>query len=150
MGCHFLLQCMKVKSESEVAFWDPMDCSLPGSSIHGIFQARVLASPLPGEVCWCPRPSRRFLGVCPFVFTCPCGGCFLLPACSPNWNCSAVRSGMTSLLFSARPSAHSEQIPPYKSGKLGLVLLKGIWQSRLKNEVSDRVRPSLLDLRSQG
>ena len=47
MGCHFLLQCMKVKSESEVTqscptLCDPMDCSLPGSSIHGIFQARVL------------------------------------------------------------------------------------------------------------
>ena len=47
VGCHFLLQCMKVKSESEVAqscptFHDPMDCSPPGSSIHGIFQARVL------------------------------------------------------------------------------------------------------------
>ena len=47
VGCHFLLQCMKVKSESEVAqsgptFCDPMDCSLPGSSVHGIFQARVL------------------------------------------------------------------------------------------------------------
>ena len=47
VGCHFLLQCMKVKSESEVAQsfptpWDPMDCSLPGSSVHGIFQARVL------------------------------------------------------------------------------------------------------------
>ena len=46
-GCHFLLQCMKVKSESEVTqlcptLSDPMDCSLPGSSIHGIFQARVL------------------------------------------------------------------------------------------------------------
>ena len=45
-GCHFLLQCMKVKSEGEVAqcptLSDPMDCSLPGSSIHGIFQARVL------------------------------------------------------------------------------------------------------------
>ena len=44
---HFLLQCMKVKSESEVAqscliLSDPMDCSLPGSSIHGICQARVL------------------------------------------------------------------------------------------------------------
>ena len=39
VGCHFLLQCMKVKSESEVT---PMDYSLPGSSIHGIFQARVL------------------------------------------------------------------------------------------------------------
>ena len=47
VGCHFLLQGMKVKSESEVAqscptLCDPMDCSLPGSSIHGIFQARVL------------------------------------------------------------------------------------------------------------
>ena len=49
VGCHFLLQCMKVKSQSEVAQScptpsDPMDCSLPGSSIHGIFQARVLES----------------------------------------------------------------------------------------------------------
>ena len=47
MGCHFLLQGMKVKSEREVAQLcptpsDPMDCSLPGSSVHGIFQARVL------------------------------------------------------------------------------------------------------------
>ena len=47
VGCHFLLQCMKVKSESEVAqscptLCDPMDCSLPGSSVHVIFQARVL------------------------------------------------------------------------------------------------------------
>ena len=47
VGCHFLLQCMKVKSENEVAqscptLSDPMDCSLPGSSVHGIFQARVL------------------------------------------------------------------------------------------------------------
>ena len=47
VGCQFLLQCMKVKSESEVTqpcptLHDPMDYSLPGSSIHGIFQARVL------------------------------------------------------------------------------------------------------------
>ena len=47
VGCHFLLQCMKVKSQSEVAqscptLCDPMDCSLPDSSIHGILQARVL------------------------------------------------------------------------------------------------------------
>ena len=47
VGCHFLLQCINVKSESEVAqshltLRDPMDCSLPGSSVHGIFQARVL------------------------------------------------------------------------------------------------------------
>ena len=47
VGCHFLLQCMKVISQSEITQScltpsDPMDCSLPGSSVHGIFQARVL------------------------------------------------------------------------------------------------------------
>ena len=47
VGCHFLLQCMKVKGESEVAqscpaVSDPMDCSPPGSSVHRIFQAREL------------------------------------------------------------------------------------------------------------
>ena len=47
VGCHFLLQCLKVKSESEVTqlcptLSNPMSCSLPGSSINGIFQARVL------------------------------------------------------------------------------------------------------------
>ena len=49
VGCHFLLQCMKVKSESESevaqlcpTLSDPMDCSLSGPSIHGIFQGRVL------------------------------------------------------------------------------------------------------------
>ena len=47
VGCHFLLQCMKVKSESEVAqscltLRDPMDSSPPGSSVHGTLQARVL------------------------------------------------------------------------------------------------------------
>ena len=63
VGCHFLLQCMKAKSENEVAqscptLHDPMDCSLPGSSIHGIFQARVLE--------WVPAADE-----------------FLLPASSP-------------------------------------------------------------------
>ena len=47
VGCHFHLRCMKVKSESEIVqscltLSNPMDCSLPGSSVHGIFQARVL------------------------------------------------------------------------------------------------------------
>ena len=58
VGYHILLQCMKVKSESEVAqscptLSDPMDCSLPGSSVHGIFQARVLE--------WVPSPSPQLL-----------------------------------------------------------------------------------------
>ena len=54
VGCHFLLQCMKVKSENEVAQLcptpsDPMDCSPPGSSAHGVFQARVLEW---GAIAW--------------------------------------------------------------------------------------------------
>ena len=57
-GCHFLLQRMKVKSESEVAqsypiLSDPMDCSLPGSSAHGICQARVLEW---GAIAFSDRP----------------------------------------------------------------------------------------------
>ena len=63
VGCHFLLQCMKVKSESEVAQLcstpsDPMDCSPPGSSVHGILQARVLEW---GAIAFsesCPRISK--------------------------------------------------------------------------------------------
>ena len=58
VGCHFLLQCMKVKSEREVAqscptLSDPMDCSPPGSSVHGIFQARVLEW---GAIAFSPSP----------------------------------------------------------------------------------------------
>ena len=59
VGCHFLLQCMKVKSENEVAqscptLSDAMDCSLPGSSIHGIFQARGLAAAAAKSLQSCP------------------------------------------------------------------------------------------------
>ena len=69
VSCHFLLQCMKVKRESEVAqSWptlsDPMDCSLPGSSVHGIFQARVLewvaiVVPKLSFVCMCAENMCR-------------------------------------------------------------------------------------------
>ena len=59
VGCHFLLQCMKVKRESEFAqscptLSDLTDRSLPGSSIHGIFQARVLEW---GAIAFSERPS---------------------------------------------------------------------------------------------
>ena len=62
VDCRFLLQCMKVKSEREVAqscptLCDPMDCSPPGSSALGIFQARVLA--------WVPSPSPKWhMSIC--------------------------------------------------------------------------------------
>ena len=74
VGCHFLLQCMKVKSENEVTqscptLSDPMDCSLPGSSIHGSFQARVpewaaiAFSQFQIEAFYCREvPSSYFLG----------------------------------------------------------------------------------------
>ena len=70
VSCHFLLQCMKVKSESKVTKWcptlhDPMDCSLPASSIHGIFQARVLKW---GAIAF----SIMFLNISQFTFACCC------------------------------------------------------------------------------
>ena len=60
VGCHFLLQRMKVESESEVAqscltLSNPTDCSLPGSSIHGIFRATVLEW---GAIAFSLWPSR--------------------------------------------------------------------------------------------
>ena len=60
VGCHFLLQCIEVKSESEVAqscptLSDPMDCSLQGSSVHGLFQARVLEL---GAIAFSAMPPR--------------------------------------------------------------------------------------------
>ena len=63
VGCQFLLQCMKVKRESEVAqlcqtLSDPKDCSLPGSSIHGIFQARVLEW---GAIAFSERSLKLFI-----------------------------------------------------------------------------------------
>ena len=91
VGCHFLLQCMKVKSESEVAqscltLSDPMDCSASGSSIHGIFQARVLEW---GAIAFsgnkghnglsCARPSPHSDGGSVFPSPCvlaTCRNCF--------------------------------------------------------------------------
>ena len=51
---------MKVKSESDVAqlcptLSDPMDCNLPGSSVHGIFQARVLEWGAIAFSVWIPK-----------------------------------------------------------------------------------------------
>ena len=74
VGCHFLLQCIKLKSESEVSqscltLRDPMDCSLPGSSIHGIFQAREWSGvPLPSL-------TSAYLWLLVFLLT------LLIPAC---------------------------------------------------------------------
>ena len=68
VGCHFLLQCMKVKSESEVAqscptLSDTLDCSPPGSSVHASFQARVLewGARAFSYLTYCPSKTRSYL-----------------------------------------------------------------------------------------
>ena len=63
VGCHFLLQYVKVKNEREVAqscptLNDPMDCNLPGSSVHGIFQAIVLECGSLGELSWVNKVNK--------------------------------------------------------------------------------------------
>ena len=73
VDCHFLLQCMKVKSERQVAqscptLSNPMDCSPPGSSIYGIFQARYWSgSPVPSPSLSCTH--TKFGGISSFLFT---------------------------------------------------------------------------------
>ena len=80
VGCHFLLQCMKVKSQSEVAqscptLSDPIDCGPPGSSVHGIFQARVLEW---GAIAFSvPFPSYLYL-ILGFSWICQSGSSRLL------------------------------------------------------------------------
>ena len=69
VGCHFLLQCMKVKTQSEVSqscptLSDPMDCSLPGSSVHRIFQARVLKW---GAIAYSSLIQSQALCSCPWT-----------------------------------------------------------------------------------
>ena len=89
VGCHFLLQCMTVKSESEVAqlcptLRDPMDCSLPGSLVPGTFQARVLE--------WAAIAfSKRMLTSALFIYSktgCCCSVSKLCPTLCNPMDCS--------------------------------------------------------------
>ena len=115
VGCHFLLQCRKVKSESEVTqscptLSDAMDCSLPGSSLHGIFQARVLEwgaiafSSYRQKVCEC-------LGPCSYKK----GSSLLIPALCPS--CTAyhhfsfiLQTFIEHLLFTRHYTWQSEKV----------------------------------------
>ena len=126
VSCHFLLQCMKVKSESEVAqscptLCNPMDCSLPGSSVHGIFQARVLewgAIADAGVIqFWLWRP----LGRTPVkaLWACSCG----LPLASRFQaessllaDCPASSGGLQSSIISSHVVAPYYQIPSVGCG----------------------------------
>ena len=79
VGCHFLLQCMKVKSENEVAqscptLRDPMDCSLPGSSVYGLSRQDYWSGvPLPSLNIWSTYPLIIilvfFVCISPFILT---------------------------------------------------------------------------------
>ena len=75
LGCHFLLQCMKVKSESKVTqlcptLSDPMDCSLPGSSVHGICQTRVLEWVAIAFSKYTTYIIYNYISILPFLFKC--------------------------------------------------------------------------------
>ena len=94
VGCHFLLQCMKVKSESEVIQScltpsDPMDCSPPGSSTHGIFQARVLEW---GAIAFSRASSQRCL-----ILVLNCGGneIYIFLSSQPKHSLLRTRSSKT-------------------------------------------------------
>ena len=102
VGCHFLLQCVEVKSESEVTQScltpsDPMDCSLSGSSIHGIFQARVLewgAITFSVRQCYlCTnsyRHSHKFSFAWPFKATYQCYTLRALDCLMALYNCPLI------------------------------------------------------------
>ena len=101
VGCHFLLQCMKGKSESEVAqlcptLSDPLDCSLPGSSVHGIFQARVLE--------WGAIALTLLISWCPFLFTPPSLFVFLFV-------CLFLEKSLHSLILSLHLVTDHLQLP---------------------------------------
>ena len=101
VGCHFLLQCMKVKSESEVSescltLSDPMDCSLPGSSIHGVFQARVLEW---GAIALTPRGSlcsQKNIHTCHMTFRVPASP-HLMTYSFPFHSLCSILNGLPSL-----------------------------------------------------
>ena len=109
VGCHFL-QCMKVKSESEVAQScltpsDPMDCSLPGSSIHGFFQARVLEW---GSIAFSAAPARWQLFA--WLRQVSLGGCVCSELAS-----SMVLSGEGNEIFKTQRTAQLSHAPVQNS-----------------------------------
>ena len=104
VGCHFLLQCMKVRDESEVAqscptLRDPMDCSLPGSSIHGIFLVKVLEW---GAIAFSDKLSHTCLkttDVCVCVCVCVCDKWLQsCPTLCDSMDCSPPGSSVCGIL----------------------------------------------------
>ena len=131
VGCHFLLQCMKGKSESEVTqscpiLRFPMDCSLPGSSVPGIFQARVLewgAIAFSGSLCnVVVNPGNSYLlfeNIIIYNFNMI--GCWLYLTVLLSWLCHHVSLWLPSTMFVCfllKPSCHSQwRYDPWKISK---------------------------------
>ena len=117
VGCHFLLQCVKVKSESEVAqscptLRDPMDCSLPGSSVHGK-STGVGCHCLPRHIQYTPRyyPCVSSPECSLFVRD---GECSLATGTNTAWICA--QNGLTLFFCSFHPSSDcwGRKAPPRK------------------------------------
>jgi len=130
VGCHFLLQRMKAKSESEVAqscptLSDPMDCSLPGSSVHGIFQARVLE--------WVATAFSQIIQSNIFKITPPVeNSSVLLPSSQLLWSISHMqpRDSPTSLSYTGLLSSSS---PPYLPSKKNSSFLGEGWRKKIQS-----------------
>ena len=111
VGYHFLLQCMKVKSESEVpqsypTLSDPMDCSPPGSSVHGILQAPVLEWGAIAFSMW--HPSE-----CEMVAHCGFDFCFL-----NDYDFEQLFMSLLAVLYSLRRGVYSSPLLTFKLGCL--------------------------------
>ena len=138
VGCHFLLQCRKVKSEREVAqssptLRDPMDCSLPGSSVHGIFQARVLEW---GAIAFSITESSVLKSYITdyFIFLCSCIFLIYVPLrtcvrASVHAKCS-VMSNSAALRTTVRQAPLSMGSPGKNTGVSCLDLLQGIFPTQ--------------------
>ena len=113
VGCHFLLQFMKVKSESEVSqscptLSDPMDCSPPGFSIHGIFQARVLEW---GAIAFSNSPYVQ----CPTNKASPSHNC--LQSFPRNWSVYLKLRGECRSKPASTPAVNAVLLRRHKPGK---------------------------------
>ena len=124
VGCHFLLQCMKMKSEREVAqscptLSNPMDCSLLGCSVHGIFQARVLewvaiafSEPIHTAAAGAAKSLQSCLTLCNPTDRSPPGSPILgiLQARTMEWIAIAFSYGSCSALFNDHSKSVSSAV----------------------------------------
>jgi len=136
VGCHFLFQCMKVKSESEVAqscptLSNPMDCSLPGSSVPGILQARVLEW---GAAAFSVSSSTAPLSFC--LQSSPASRSFPM-----SWLTRWPK--YWSFSFSISPSSEYSVLISFRIDLFDLLAVQGTLESLLQHHNSKASQPSL-------